>query len=138
MNYKNEIRFIITNKCNYDCIFCHNEGVSKACAFSKQVTSEDYCYITDVTSRCFGIEKFVLTGGEPLLRKENGLKIKRLDTIPLYKDRVFEKGRFLNKYPGADVYMKGRISIPNFTTENRQESIETAYNYINLFKTLLK
>lgn len=70
--------------------------------------------------------------------KENGMKIKRLDTIPLYGDRVFEKGRFLNKYPGADAYMRGRISIPNFTTENREESIRIAHNYINLFKMLLK
>lgn len=70
--------------------------------------------------------------------KENGMKIKRLDTIPLYNDKVFSKGKFLEEYPGADAYMKGRISIPNFTTENREESIEIANNYINLFKKLLK
>lgn len=70
MNYKNEIRFVITNKCNYNCIFCHNEGVPKTCAFSKQITPEDYGYITDVASRCFDIEKFVLTGGEPLLKSD--------------------------------------------------------------------
>lgn len=77
---------------------------------------------------------------EELIRKfkDNGMKIKRLDTIPLYGDKIFEKGIFLDKYPGADAYMRGRISIPNFTTENREESIRIAHNYINLFKMLLK
>jgi dTDP-4-amino-4,6-dideoxygalactose transaminase len=77
---------------------------------------------------------------EELIRKfkDNGMKIKRLDTIPLYGDTIFEKGIFLDKYPGADAYMRGRISIPNFTTENREESIRIAHNYINLFKMLLK
>lgn len=79
-------------------------------------------------------------GIEELIRKfkDNGMKIKRLDTVPLGGDKVFEEGRFLEKYPGADAYMRGRISIPNFTTENHQESIEIANNYINLFKMLLK
>ena len=70
--------------------------------------------------------------------KENGLKLKRLDTTPLYDDKAFSKGKFLKKYPGADEYMKGRISIPNYTSEDEKESIEITRAYIKLFKKLLK
>ena len=24
-----DIRFLVTNKCNYNCVFCHNEGQEK-------------------------------------------------------------------------------------------------------------
>lgn len=65
--FKKEIRFSLTNKCNYNCIFCHNEGVCKEKVFKTQPTPEDYGFITDVASRCFDINKFVITGGEPLL-----------------------------------------------------------------------
>jgi GTP 3',8-cyclase len=65
--YKKEIRFTITNQCNYNCIFCHNEGMCKKDVFSNQPDINDYGFITDIATRCFGINKFVITGGEPLL-----------------------------------------------------------------------
>lgn len=36
-NYTKSIRILITPNCNYNCIFCHNEGVNK---YDKNIVSE--------------------------------------------------------------------------------------------------
>lgn len=67
MNYKREIRFVLTNKCNFNCIFCHNEGVGKKIKINNVIKPSDYEFIAKVSEECLDIKKFVLTGGEPLL-----------------------------------------------------------------------
>ncbi len=70
LEHKKEIRFALTNRCNFDCVFCHNEGMCKKETYPQNPTPKDYGFITDVASRCFDIKKFVLTGGEPLILKD--------------------------------------------------------------------
>ena len=71
MIYKDEVRFVVTNKCNFNCVFCHNEGMHKNDLNEKKLMSpEDYKFIADTLERCLEIKKFVITGGEPLLRND--------------------------------------------------------------------
>lgn len=66
MDYKAQIRFVLTNQCNSNCIFCHNEGIDKKEKIDFLATPDDYQFICKVAEE-LGIKKFVLTGGEPLL-----------------------------------------------------------------------
>jgi len=69
--------------------------------------------------------------------KEQGLKIKYLDTIPLLKDKIFENCKFPLAYVGAKEYMVGRVSIPDFCTNNLQEDVKIVDQYIEIFKKVL-
>jgi len=68
------IRLVLTDECNYRCIFCHMEGEplqgpKKPGRGSPLLLPEDY-YIIARSSWLLGVSKFKLTGGEPLLRTD--------------------------------------------------------------------
>jgi len=97
MEYKNEIRFALTSRCNFQCVFCHNEGSDKDEKMKEMATPDDYHFITEVASRCLGIKEFTLTGGEPLLRKDIVEITKRIKA----KDndvKLITNGVFLSQY----------------------------------------
>ena len=75
-----ELRLIITRKCNYDCYFCHGEGVEKNA--KEEFNSDDYEYLVDFCKRKYGWNTVTITGGEPLVRNDIldiVQKIKKLD-----------------------------------------------------------
>jgi cyclic pyranopterin phosphate synthase len=108
MNYKKEVRFVVTNQCNFDCIFCHNEGMHKKDLDKiDSINPEDFKFVTETLERCLDIKKFVFTGGEPLLRNDiieisravknesnkinlitNGVFLKNKQTISDYVDEI--------------------------------------------------
>jgi len=59
-------RIVVTMRCNYNCIFCHREGLTGSDR-AEVLTPDDYRYLAYV-SRKLGIVYFKITGGEPLLR----------------------------------------------------------------------
>lgn len=70
--FSNELRISITNKCNYRCIFCHNDGIN-----AQHKLTENITIIKDVIDNFIlsGGKDITFTGGEPLLTK------KTLDTL---------------------------------------------------------
>ncbi len=60
----NSLRVSITQRCNFDCFFCHQEGESGS---DGEVTLEEIETIISVAAE-LGINKVKITGGEPLLR----------------------------------------------------------------------
>lgn len=60
------IRISVTEDCNLNCIYCHNEGQppSKTIMFPEEIEK-----ILSI-ARMFGIRDVKFTGGEPLLRKD--------------------------------------------------------------------
>ena len=62
----NRLRIKITNKCNFNCFFCHNEGSFES---NDLLTSQDFDFIADTCTK-LGIKRFKITGGEPLLRND--------------------------------------------------------------------
>ncbi len=67
-NKNRELRMVVTQSCNYNCYFCHGEGLQ-----TKQkdnFTPEDYGFLYLVGKKYFGFEKTTLSGGEPLFRKD--------------------------------------------------------------------
>ena len=63
-----ELRLIVTRNCNYNCYFCHGEGVDKG---SNEVfDSKDYEFLVEFCKKKYGWNTVTLTGGEPLIRND--------------------------------------------------------------------
>lgn len=60
------LRISVTEKCNLNCFYCHREGCPPA---TDEISVEELALVASV-AREFGMTKFKLTGGEPLLRKD--------------------------------------------------------------------
>lgn len=60
------LRISVTQECNLDCIYCHNEGQESDDGL---MSVEEIHDIVDVTGK-LGVKKIKLTGGEPLMRKD--------------------------------------------------------------------
>lgn len=80
-------RISLTNKCNLNCYFCHNEGQSKT-GLSSSLSSKEIIWVSEIAKN-MGYTKFKLTGGEPTLHPEilsivegiNNLKVDDLSMI---------------------------------------------------------
>lgn len=63
-----ELRFIVTQECTHDCVFCHNEGLHSK---KKEIlVADDIDFVFNVGRLYFGFEHTTLTGGEPLMRRD--------------------------------------------------------------------
>jgi cyclic pyranopterin phosphate synthase len=62
----NSLRISITQRCNFNCFFCHQEGETNP---SGEMTADEIEAIVSIASE-LGIGKIKLTGGEPLLRDD--------------------------------------------------------------------
>ena len=60
------LRISVTEECNLNCFYCHQEGCS---AGSRQMSAGEIGKIVQLAKE-FGVRKVKLTGGEPLLRKD--------------------------------------------------------------------
>lgn len=60
------LRMSITDRCNLNCIYCHNEG---HIGHSREMPVDTIVNIVEVASQ-FGMDRLKLSGGEPLLRKD--------------------------------------------------------------------
>ena len=65
------VRVSLTDRCNFDCIYCHNEGLGDTRGpmdpQDGEMTADDVVRFLEV-AREFGVEKVKFTGGEPMLR----------------------------------------------------------------------
>lgn len=59
------MRISVTNRCNYRCFFCHNEGLRKE--VNVELEPSDWGFLAKVGVE-LGIVDYKITGGEPLLR----------------------------------------------------------------------
>ena len=62
-----DLRISITNRCNMNCFYCHNEGQTKS--YQPDMTFEQFLQIMDEAKK-FGLRSITFTGGEPLLAKD--------------------------------------------------------------------
>ena len=64
-----KLRLVLTDKCNFNCVFCHNDQVH--IKHENCLDSKDYGFLIN-TAKDLNINHVVLTGGEPLSRIEIG------------------------------------------------------------------
>ncbi len=61
------LRISVTQKCNYNCIYCHMEGIKYN--ISNEMTPKEIERVSRILVK-FDIKKVKITGGEPLIRKD--------------------------------------------------------------------
>ena len=68
MSFWNILRVLVTNSCNYQCLYCHNEG-QKEKNSCHEISYE--CFV-DVMERIknIGLKEIRFSGGEPLINKD--------------------------------------------------------------------
>ncbi len=74
------VRVSLTDRCNFDCIYCHNEGLGDTRgpmdAQDHEMGTDDVVRFLDVAAD-FGVDSVKLTGGEPMLRDDLEAIIRR-------------------------------------------------------------
>jgi len=60
------LRISVTEKCNFDCFYCHREGCPQA---RSEMTAGEIGEIVKLAAE-IGVDKLKITGGEPLLRRD--------------------------------------------------------------------
>ena len=67
------LRVSLTDRCNFDCVYCHNEGLGDTrgpmAPQDDEMTADEVVRILEV-AREFGIDSVKFTGGEPMLRED--------------------------------------------------------------------
>ena len=105
---KNDIRFLVTKACNYDCYFCHSEGVGDVIR-RHQLSVEDYITLYEVYSNLEKWNGVTLSGGEPLLFKDFDVLVEELHKKGA-NITVVTNGSLLHLHLPAMKYVK-RINV---------------------------
>ena len=67
------VRVSLTDRCNFDCVYCHNEGLGDTRGpmepDDNEMTADDVVRFLEVVEE-FGVKKVKFTGGEPMLRQD--------------------------------------------------------------------
>jgi len=67
------VRVSLTDRCNFDCIYCHNEGLGDTRGpmdpQDSEMSTDDVVRFLEVAAE-YDIEKVKFTGGEPMLRED--------------------------------------------------------------------
>jgi cyclic pyranopterin phosphate synthase len=67
------VRISLTDRCNFDCVYCHNEGLGDTRGpmdpRDNEMSTDDVVRFLEVCEE-FGVRKAKFTGGEPMLRDD--------------------------------------------------------------------
>jgi len=106
------LRISITSLCNYNCFYCHLEGIEKV----NDLLTPNEIGIIAYAASALGIRKFKLTGGEPLLRPDIVDVVKEIASIKPLDLGMTTNGYYLdnlaNKLAEAGL-MRVNISLPS-------------------------
>ncbi len=91
------LRISITDRCNFNCIYCQSKKPWKWLSSEEILSFEEIEEIARVSSE-LGVKRIRLTGGEPLLRKNVEVLIKKLSQIAGIEDlSLTTNGYFLEE-----------------------------------------
>ncbi|WP_135663662.1 GTP 3',8-cyclase MoaA [Halorhabdus rudnickae] len=67
------LRVSLTDRCNFDCVYCHNEGLGDTrgpmAPAEEELSTEEVVRVLEVATD-YGLEAVKFTGGEPMLRAD--------------------------------------------------------------------
>lgn len=93
------VRISLTDRCNFDCVYCHNEGLGDTRGPMEpqddEMATDDVVRFLEVATE-FGIDSVKFTGGEPMLRQDLEEIIRRTPNeleISLTTNGTFLPGR---------------------------------------------
>ncbi|MFX0174589.1 MAG: GTP 3',8-cyclase MoaA [Candidatus Hodarchaeota archaeon] len=105
------IRFSITSKCNYNCIYCDQEGFIPK---TSELTVDEITKLCKILAEILNVTRIKFTGGEPLCREEVVHIIKNVSDLHLYKDISMTTNGLLLYEKAEELYKAGlnRINVP--------------------------
>ena len=95
MSYWKILRILTTNQCNYQCLYCHNEGQEKLDA-SKSLTFDDFLKVEEAI-RGSGFQEIRFSGGEPLINPETIRMIEWLNAHTEYEIGLATNGSMVTE-----------------------------------------
>ena len=103
------IRFSLTSKCQYSCLYCDSEGYSK----THELTIEEITKLCKILAEILDVTRIKFTGGEPLCREEIVQIIKNVSDLQLYKDISMTTNGLLLFEKAEELYKAGlnRINV---------------------------
>ncbi|MFX0142077.1 MAG: GTP 3',8-cyclase MoaA [Candidatus Hodarchaeota archaeon] len=104
------IRFSITSKCNYNCIYCDQEGFIPK---TSELTVDEITKLCKILAEILNVTRIKFTGGEPLCREEIIQIIKNVSNLHLYKDISMTTNGLLLFEKAEELYNAGlnRINV---------------------------
>ena len=135
-----ELRLIITQDCNYQCYFCHREGIERKS--ESILNSSDYEYLFSVCKKKYGWDEVSLTGGEPLMNKEVDEIIEKIHNNG-GKITIITNGELLLNHKDVIPYIE-RINLSLHTLDknkyekiiNRKDKMEKILNNIAYIRNI--
>lgn len=113
---RGNVRLAITNKCNMNCFYCHNEGQTKG---NRDLSYDSFTEIINVAKK-FGLRSINFSGGEPMINKDFPKMIRRCIEIGLEQIGVCTNGiliaqniKTLSSSPNIDVVVGIDTCNPN-------------------------
>jgi len=112
------IRFSITSKCNYNCIYCDQEGFTPK---TSELTVEEITKLCKILAEILNVTRIKFTGGEPLCREGVIQIIKNVSDLHLYKDISMTTNGLLLYEKAEELYKAGlnriNVSLGSFKPE---------------------
>lgn len=130
-----ELRILLTQKCNFNCTFCHKEGVLKN--KKELLNSDDYCFVFNYLRNTNGWTTVSVTGGEPLCYPKIDHLLQQLNTLNAQITLV-SNGSMLSSHLDICKYLeKLTISVHTMNNAKYQQITRNPYS-IDLLKENLK
>ncbi|MDR2873904.1 MAG: GTP 3',8-cyclase MoaA [Methanobrevibacter sp.] len=126
------LRVSLTNRCNFNCIYCHHDGMLP----SKSEMSPDEIFQILKIAKKFGIKKIRFSGGEPLLRDDIIDIIRKTSSLNFKDISITTNGVLLGKY-AEDLLKAGlnRVNVSLDTLNHDTYNFITKGNYLNKVKS---
>ncbi|MFW9876748.1 MAG: GTP 3',8-cyclase MoaA [Candidatus Thorarchaeota archaeon] len=127
------IRFSITSKCQYSCLYCDSEGYSR----TNELTVEEVTKLCKILAEILNVTRIKFTGGEPLCREEIIQIIQNVSDLKLYKDISMTTNGLLLFEMAEELYNAGLNRINVSLASLHPEVYKKVYGSGTL-KTVLK
>lgn len=129
-----ELRLLLTQYCNYDCVFCHREGVNNV--QPSLLTLDDYLFLYDACQAHFGWSSVTLSGGEPMLYPHFDELVSALATRGC-RIAVVTNGEFLHKHLDSIKLLKRiNISVPSFSADTYHAKVGRINKFAKVMKNI--
>lgn len=118
------LRMSVTDRCNLNCIYCHNEG---SIGTNSEMSVDTISNIVKVATQ-YGIDKLKISGGEPLLRRDLEEILK---SLPPLKDISLTTNGILLKERALSLKEAG-LNRVNISLDSLDENVYNSITKCNI------